>query len=89
MCCHELSGQKIKRFAEQFLHQKEIAPKTREKDLASHAQMNNHQQQQLFLQTTGATDAAVNGFVAETYYTAIFVTKDVEENVLICILFIL
>ena len=36
---------KIKRFAEQFLHQKEIAPKTREKDLASHAQMNNHQQQ--------------------------------------------
>ena len=33
------------RFAEQVLHQKEIAPKTREKDLASHAQMNNHQQQ--------------------------------------------
>lgn len=51
MSCYELSGWAIKRLDEQVLYQKELTLKTRGKDFASHARMNNHRQQQPLLQT--------------------------------------
>lgn len=51
MSCYELSGWTIKRLVEQVLYQKELALKTKGKDFASHAQMNNHRPQQPLLQT--------------------------------------
>ena len=95
MCYREFSGWTIKSLVEQVLHRKELALKTRESDLASHAQMNIYQQQQLLLQTGKCKEYVIsprnnscsnrtecNGFVAESYDTAIIVTKGVEKNVL-------